>query len=274
MRDVTGPISIGVGSSGRQRRPPEALSTNTVDRVGAVDSQMADREIRPAGVTNALDNAAVVEGVPERVPGICRNISFNGIYAVVSKPYQIPDAVVTSAYNPGEVFSCIALNGVAPGVLENIRLADVHVIFPGGGTTDQGANRAVPEIADEYFRNGILPSYALFARNVRGLTLSNVRFEMAAPDSRPAVIFDHVLDAAVNGLNVQGQKTAESVLRFIQSRDVLMSATRLLTETAVFLQVEGSQNQNVVIDGGDFSKADQMIVYRDGAVEGTVKLRT
>jgi hypothetical protein len=65
-------------------------------------------------------------------PGICRNISFNGIYAVVSKPYQIADAVVTNAYNPGEIFSCIALNGVAPGFLENIRLSDVHVIFPGG----------------------------------------------------------------------------------------------------------------------------------------------
>ncbi len=276
MRDVTGPISIGVGPPARSRRPPEGSSTNVADQATAAEAVPGT-----SGDTNSSSGAdsssqSAMPPEPEDLtglPGICRNISFNGIYAVVSKPYQIPDAVVTNAYNPGEVYSCIALNGVAPGFLENIRLADVHVIYPGGGTQEQGANRAVPEIADEYFRNGVLPSYALFARNVRGLTLSNVRFEMAAPDLRPAVVFDHVFDAAVNGLNVQGQKTAESVLRFIQSRDILMSATRLLTEAAVFLQVEGSQNQNVVIDGGDFSKADQVIVYKDGAVNGTVKLR-
>jgi len=245
MRDVTGPISIGVGPA-RQR-------------VGAANSDEADRQV------------AAPLAISPAGAGICRNISFNGIYAVVSKPYQIPDAVITNAYNPGEVFSCIALNGVEPGFLENIRLADVHVIFPGGGSRNQGANRAVPEIADEYFRNGVLPSYALFARNVHGLTLNNVRFEVASPDLRPAVVFDHVIDAAVNGLNVQGDGSAESVLRFIQSRDVLMSATRLLTRASVFLQVEGSGNQNIAVDGGDFSKADRVVVYKDGAVEGAVK---
>jgi hypothetical protein len=96
---------------------------------------------------------------------------------------------------------------------------------------------------------------------------------MAAPDLRPTVIFDRVLDAALNGLNIQGQKDAESVLRFIESRDILMSATRLLSGAAVVLQVEGSQNQNIVIDGGDFSKADQPTAYKDGATNQAVKWR-
>jgi hypothetical protein len=252
MRDVTGPISIGVGLS-MHRRPADA-NTNSLSATN-----------QPAQLPNPSE--------PPHAPGICRNISFNGIYAIVSKPYQIADAVVTSAYNPGENFSCIALNGVAPAFLENIRLTDVHVVFPGGGSREQGANRAVPQIADEYFRNGVLPSYALFARNVHGLTLNNVRFEMAAPDLRPAMIFDHVLDAAVNGLNVQGQKDAESVLRFIESQDILMTATRLLSAATVFLQAEGSQCQNIVIDGGDFSKANQMAAYKDGATNNAVKWR-
>jgi hypothetical protein len=262
MRNVTGPISIGVGPSMHRRPAPEQSRETNATSTATIPSSRAAEGI-PVPEPGDLSHA----------PGICRNISFNGIYAIVSKPYQIADAVVTNAYNAGEIFSCIALNGVAPGFLENIRLADVHVIFPGGGTREQGANRAVPEIADEYFRNGVLPSYALFARNVHGLTLNNVRFEMASPDSRPAVIFDHVLDAAVNGLNVQGQKAAESVLRFIDSRDILMSATRLLSEAAVFLQVEGSQNRNIAIDGGDFSKADQLAAYKDGATDKAVKWR-
>lgn len=96
---------------------------------------------------------------------------------------------------------------------------------------------------------------------------------MAAPDLRPAVIFDHVIDAAVNGLNVEGQTAAESALRFIDSRDILMSATRVLSGAAAFLQLEGAQNQNIVIDGGDFSKADQATAYKDGATNNAVKWR-
>jgi hypothetical protein len=272
MRNVTGPISIGLGPSGRGGHVADGQSR----RAGSLTNGMAQAtapELSSAN-TNAPAAFAPVPDPEEssEKPGICRNISFNGIFALVSKPYQIPDAVVTNAYNPAEVFSCIALNGIAPGYLEDIRFNDVHVIFPGGGTVEQGANRNVPQIADEYFRNGILPSYALFARGVHGLTLNNVRFEMTTPDLRPAVIFDHVLDAAVTGLNVQGQKDAESVLRFIESQDVFLSATRLLTPATTFLQVEG-QNANITVDGGDLSKAAEPVVYKYGATEGVVKLR-
>ena len=272
MRNVTGPISIGLGPSGRNGHFADGQSrhagstTNGVTQATAPQTSATNTNV-PSTFTPAPDPEELTEK-----PGICRNISFNGIFALVSKPYQIPDAVVTNAYNPAEIFSCIALNGIAPGYLEDIRFNDVHVIFPGGGTVEQGANRHVPEIADEYFRNGILPSYALFARGVHGLTLNNVRLEMAAPDLRPALIFDHVVDAAVTGLNVQGQKDAESVLRFIESQDVFLSATRLLTPASVFLQMEG-QNTNVTVDGGDLSKAAEPVAYKYGATEGTVKLR-
>ena len=272
MHNVTGPISIGVGPSGRSGHSPGGQSrhagslTNGMAQAASPSSSSASTNM-PSGFALVPDPDELSEK-----PGICRNISFNGIFALVSKPYQIPDAVVTSAYNPAEIFSCIALNGIAPGYLEDIRFNDVHVIFPGGGTVEQGNNRNVPQIADEYFRNGILPSYALFARGVHGLTLNNVRFEMTTPDLRPAVIFDHVIDAAVTGLNVQGQKDAESVLRFIESQDVFLSATRLLTPATTFLQVEG-QNANITLDGGDLSKAAEPVAYKYGATPDGVKLR-
>jgi hypothetical protein len=46
---------------------------------------------------------------------------------------------------------------------------------------------------------------------------------------RPAVIFDHVEDAAIYGLNVQGNPQAESVLRFIDSKQALLTGSRVLT---------------------------------------------
>ncbi len=134
--------------------------------------------------------------------------------------------------------------------------------------------RDVPKVAGEYYEIGVPPAYALFARNVRGLTLHNVRFELTADDLRPAVVFDHVKDAAVNGLSVQGVERAESLLRFIETSDVLLSGSRVLTPSAVFLQVEGAASKQIAIDGGDFSRAAGPLSFKAGAPRESVRLRT
>jgi len=228
MKDVTGPISIGLDSKSRRSQPPA--------------------------------NSA---------PGVVRNISFNNIQATVVLPVPLPDAGFVSAYRPGEMHSCIVLNAMDNVYLENISFNDVKVTFPGGGTAEQ-AMQEVPKIAGEYFEIGTPPAYGIFARNVRGLSLQCVRLETAAPDMRPAVIFDHVEDAAVNGLSMQGQKEAASLLRFTDSADILLTASRVLTPVPVFLQVEGTNNRNIRIDGGDLSKAGKALGFSKGANEREV----
>jgi len=212
-------------------------------------------------------------GLPDEPPGIVRNISFNAIHATVVEPVPLPNVSFGSTYNPGEIRSCIALDGIA-GVLTKIDFNDVHITFPGGGTQEQAAMRDVPEGGGEYFQSGVLPAYALFARNAGGLTLHNVRFEIAASDLRPAIVFDGVQDVSAVGLNVQGDAKAESVLRFAKVRDAMFTATRLLTPADVFLQVEGTDNGGIIMDGGDFSKAATAMAFKAGANEKAVQLRT
>jgi hypothetical protein len=240
LRNVTGPISIGLGPQTR------AAAQSGEDP--------AARGARPA-----------------ETPGIVRNISFSGMQATVIDPVPLPDVPFPSAYRPGEFKTCIVLNGVDT-YLENIRFSDVQVTFPGGGTAQEAAVRDVPATAGEYFELGILPAWALFARRVRGLTLSNVRFTRSNPDLRPAIVMDHAEDAAINGFSVQGGGEAESVLRFIDTRDVLLSATRLLTPAAVFLRVEGAASQSITLDGGDLSKAAQPVSFA-AAPPSAVRIR-
>jgi len=213
-------------------------------------------------------------GAPAAPPGIVRNISFRGIRATVAKPVPLPDTTIGGSYNPGEIFSCIILNGMDAGFLENISFDDVHVTFPGGGTAEHAAVRDVPKIAGEYYAIGVPPAYGLFARNVRGLTLNNVRFEMAAPDLRPAVILDHVADATLNALAAQAQPDTESALRLIGCRDIFLAAPRLLSPTGVFLQTEGGDGGAITIDGGDVAKATRIVAAKNGADEASVKIRT
>jgi Glycosyl hydrolases family 28 len=239
MKNVTGPIYLGLGSVPRNSMNPN--------------------ETQPGGVI--------------------RNIMFRGIEATVAAapdlanfPY-LPGTPISDIY-PGEHRTCIDLTSVPGQYIENVVLSDIHVTFAGGGTAREAALRDVPQVSGaEYFGLGVLPAYAVYARNVRGLRLNDVRFEVATPDLRPALVFDHVEDAALNGFSAQGNPGAESLLRFIESSAVLLSATRVLTPAAVFLRVEGPASAGLKIDGGDLSRAATLLSFGNGADEKAVTVR-
>ena len=210
-----------------------------------------------------------------RQPAVARNISFSNIHGTVTtNPPQLPETTLTSDPRPGEGHSCITLNCIGDATMENISFDDIHLTFGGGGTAEDAARRDLPQIAGEYFMLGPMPAYGFYARNSRGLTLQNVRLQVSSPEMRPAVIFDHVEDVAVNGLSVQANSAAESALRCIDSKQILLTASRLLSPAAVFLQLEGAGNENIKIDGGDLSKAAKPIAYKNGATEKAVQRRS
>jgi polygalacturonase len=235
MQNVTGPISIGLDS---RRRSSTAASTPST---------------QPA-------------------QGVVRNISFNGIRAtVVAEGRQHEDLPFPSAFRDGERRQCIVINGAGAEEIENISFNDVQVTYEGGGTAEEAA-REVPKIAGEYFEIGTPPAYGMYARNVRGLTLHNVRFETTFADERPAIVFDHVSDAALNGLSATGHPKAP-LLRLIETRQALLSASRLLSPSISFLRLEGALSGGITIDGGDFSSAQQDVELLNGAKQSSLKVR-
>jgi len=165
------------------------------------------------------------------------------------------------------------LNGVGEGFLENISFQDVHVTYEGGGTSEEAA-REIPKLAGEYFEIGTPPAYGMYVRNVRGLSLNNVRFDVTTPDLRPALVFDNVSDVAIHALSATANSRAESLLRFTKARDVLLSAARVLTETLVFLKLIGPDNEDITIDGGDISKAVKAVAFAGGATAKAVKVKS
>ncbi|MGH9589740.1 MAG: glycoside hydrolase family 28 protein [Terracidiphilus sp.] len=207
-------------------------------------------------------------------PVVVRNISFSHIHGTVTTnpATTLPESDLHVGLRPGEAHSAIVLNAIHGCVIEDISFSDVHITFGGGGTAEEGARRDVPEAFGEYFELGPIPAYGLYARNVKGITLSNVRFQTATRDLRPAVVLDHVEDLAFNGFSVQGDLQAESVVRLIDCKQVLISATRVLTPSPPFLGVEGTGNVNIIVDGGDLSKAASLAIFKAGASADSVKL--
>jgi len=248
LKDVTGPIHISIGPSAKRKGPPVSGMQVPVNP-----------EPEPSDPSN---------------PAIVRNISFSNIHGTITTdPPQLREATVTSGYNPGEKRSAITLSAVGGSIIENITFDNIHLTFGGGGTAEDAARRDLPQIAGEYFMLGPIPAYGFYARNSRAITLQNVRFQFSQPDLRPALIFDNVEDAAINGLSVQADAATESALRFINSKDVLLTAPRLLTQTATFLQLEGANNERITIDGGDYSRAGKPLAFKNEATAKAVKLR-
>jgi polygalacturonase len=250
LDDVTGPIHVSVGP-----RAPRVVPLGTPPPPVTDDMSAG----APAGTTT---------------PAILRNLSFSNIRGnVTTDPPQLAEAKVTSTANPGEKHSCITLNCVGGATMENISLDNIHLTFGGGGTAEDAARRNLPEIAGEYFMMGPMPAYGLYVRGVRGLTMQNIRLQVSTPDLRPAVIFDQVTDATIQNLSAEGNPAAESTLRFRDSKQVLLTAPRVLAQAATFLQLEGSGNDRIIVDGGDISSATTALSFKDGANSLAVKLR-
>ena len=208
-----------------------------------------------------------------------RNITFNAIRAtVVAAPVNHPDIHFGVTIREGEKNSCITLNAMGDYYLENISFTDVHVKYAGGGTAAQAAKREVPNVAAEYFGvwntpPGGPPAYGMYARNVKGLSLTNVRFEFDEADERPAIILDNVEDATINGLSAKGSERSE-LLRFVNSKDILLTAPRVLTASAIFLLVEGSSSRDITVSGGDIQKAIKSVFFANDAHISSVRMST
>jgi hypothetical protein len=240
MNHVTGPVYIGLGS------PPKNVQE----------------------WWNWTPNPA-----SEPLPGgIVRNIIFEGIRATIAPAPDLQEYPWDSPF-PGEQRTCINLSAVQGQVIEDITFSDIHITFPGGGTPEEAANRQVIQTSgNEYFQFGVLPAYALYARNVRGLRVHNARFDLATPDHRPALVFDHVEDVALNGFSAGGGAHTDSLLRFTGTRDALLTACRVLTPCVAFLEVQGPENARITIAACDLSKASSPLVFNRGAGKETVRI--
>jgi hypothetical protein len=111
--------------------------------------------------------------------------------------------------------SPIVLTGLPGAFLQDIRLEDVSVSYPGGGNpfiASRGPADSVPELPAKYpefsmFRE--LPAWGMYIRHARGLQVKNLRLYCAVKDYRTAIVLDDVAGASWEGtvLKEPGKKS-------------------------------------------------------------------
>jgi hypothetical protein len=111
--------------------------------------------------------------------------------------------------------SPIVLTGLPGAFLQDIRLEDMSVSYPGGGNpfiASRGPADSVPELPAKYpefsmFRE--LPAWGMYIRHARGLQVKNLRLYCAVKDYRTAIVLDDVAGASWEGtvLKEPGKKS-------------------------------------------------------------------
>jgi hypothetical protein len=98
--------------------------------------------------------------------------------------------------------SPMVLTGLPGAFLQDIRLEDVTVRYPGGGSSfiaSRSPADSIPELPAKYpefsmFRE--LPAWGLYIRHARGVHVKNLRLYCAAKDYRTAIVLDDVEGAS------------------------------------------------------------------------------
>lgn len=179
--------------------------------------------------------------------GKLSNIRFNNIRANVIENARPEDFEVPQM--DGEYLSCINITGLPGHCIENVFFSNINITFHGGGTREH-AQREIPELPDEYpeyHMFGTLPAYGLYARHVKGLSLSNVRFELEKPDQRPALVCDDVEDLEISSFTAQGDPDADCLIKLRNTTRAFVHGCRALGNISKFVDLEGEKTENITI---------------------------
>jgi len=153
-----------------------------------------------------------------------------------------------------------SITGLPGHPAEDIALENVRVRFSGGGT-DEEAQRRVPEHPEEYPEYamfGVLPAYGFYCRHVKGLRLNNVSVEIAAPDARPSLVCEDVVDLDVYGWKGAMPNSTQPVLAFSNVRRALLHGCAV-EAGHTFLEVQGSASARIKLVGNALEATDQVV---------------
>ncbi len=88
----------------------------------------------------------------------------------------------------------IFIAGLENAPVNDLSLSNIHVSYRGGGSPED-ARREVPELPAGYpepYLFGTLPSWGLYARHAKGLSVRGLMIDTATPDARPAIWLEDV----------------------------------------------------------------------------------
>lgn len=108
--------------------------------------------------------------------------------------------------------------GIPGNCIEDMLLENVHITYPGRASKGMAyiplwRKGDVPEQIEKYpefSMFGELPSWGLYLRHIRGITLRNVQLSLEAEDFRPVIVEEDVEGLTIEGSEINYEPTLKS----------------------------------------------------------------
>jgi hypothetical protein len=245
---------------------------------GGTMEDIAVSNITMTGITAPLffriGNRARNFGFPEvKQPqpiGKLRNIVVTGIRATLSTS---PVLVQASATRTSRVANTNIIAGLPGHPIQNITIADIHMLHPGTGTVAEGERNDVPELEARYPENdmfGVLPAWGFWVRHAAGITLDNVRLDLVEPDLRSAFMADDVADLELNGFRADATRAAHFI-RLRRTQRAVIRNSRSIGPCGAFVDLADNASTAVALIANDTRTARQPLTVAAGVDPATVR---
>ena len=192
----------------------------------------------------------------QQTTGTFENVIIRNVKAKSAKETQLTPA------------SGILITGVPGHYITGLTLENIEIELPGGGTVEQG-HRVVQEAVDQYPEvktfGPYVPAFGIWARHVSKLYLNNVSIKLENPDLRPAFICEDGRDVIVNNFRTDAFKGSETIMRLDSVNLAYISTITTTGESDALLQITGTENREIYLDGTHTVKVNKMIDALNGA---------
>jgi len=175
--------------------------------------------------------------------GILRDVSLSNIQAV------------------GADHTGCFIGGLPGHPVENIRLSNIRLTFPGGGSAADAQRTLLerPTVYPEYGMFGVLPAYGFYCRHARRISLHDVEVRLASADARPALGCEDVDALELRGWTSPAAAENNSSIRFEGVRDALVHGCRAPAQSGPWLQVGGLTSARIHLVGNELSQAPNAV---------------
>lgn len=168
------------------------------------DSGFKIQQNESGEMRNMIFSDIVMENVPRPI-----FMTFCKQRACVDSPDELPELTRMHGFifsnmivdnSKGDENSGIVMTGIPGYCIEDIILKDILFTVGGGGVKAQTAPKEMtPDVLNGWWPEynlfgGTLPSYGIFARHIKGLTITNVQVKTVEKEQRDKYFFEDVLD--------------------------------------------------------------------------------
>ncbi|NIJ44901.1 polygalacturonase [Wenyingzhuangia heitensis] len=202
---------------------------------------------------------------PEGRPvGKIKNIHFKNINARLTGRMDPP--------TEGLMFT-----GLPNHYIENVTLENINFSYTGFGETN-AKNNVVKEDEARYPEQlffGVLPSYGMYLRHIKGLKIKNVTMGLRANDDRPAIVMDDVLNSDFENVTFDIKPKAGSGVLMHNSKNINLNNIKSVGKVAALLEVKGKMTKGIVIKNTEVKKleAKKSFLLSEEVKRNAVKLK-